>query len=249
MNPYLANLCKVEYIITYACTGACRHCSQGGSVRDSACIDGSRAAAALDKIAASYSLQTVMCFGGEPLLHVDAVCAIIGRAKTWGIPHRQVITNGYFTRDKNLLEQAARRLAECGVSDLRVSADAFHQRTIPVEYPLHFACAARELGIPVQVQPAWVQGREADNIFDRETHRIMDIFAMSGIDENAGNIIFPEGSAREYLSEFFAQNAPSNPYEDDPYDVRCLSFDPTGGILGGNFLTEDILDILDNYKP
>ena len=72
---------------------------------------------------------------------------------------------------------------------------------------------------------------------------------MSGIDENAGNIIFPEGSAREYLSEFFAENAPSNPYEEDPRDVRCLSFEPSGKVLNGNFLAEDILDILDNYKP
>ena len=249
MNPYLKNLRKAEYIITYACTGACRHCSQGNIVRDSACIDASRAAAALDKIAASCSLQTVMCFGGEPLLYPDGVYTIIGRAKTLKIPHRQVITNGCFTRDKAEAARVVRRLFDCGVNDLRVSADAFHQRTIPVEYPLEFAIAAARAGIPVQAQPAWVQSRDSDNQYDRETRRIMDIFAMSGIAENPGNIIFPEGRARETLREFFAQNAPQNPYEDDPYDVRCLSFEPSGKVLDGNFYNTDIMDILTRYRP
>lgn len=29
MNPYLENLEKIEFVVTYACTGRCRHCSEG----------------------------------------------------------------------------------------------------------------------------------------------------------------------------------------------------------------------------
>ena len=249
MNPYLKNLRKAEYIITYACNGACHHCSQGHSPRPGGCIDAERAARDLEKIAASYNLQTVMCFGGEPLLHPDAVCTLIGRAKTLNIPHRQVITNGCFCRDKSVLEQVAKKLLDCGVSDLRVSADVFHQRTLPIEYPLHFALAARELGVPVRVQPAWVRSRDADNIYDRETRRIVEKFAASSIGESSGNIVFPEGRAREYLGGFFTENAPQNPYEEDPFDVRCLSFEPSGDVLGGNFYNTDIMDILSQYRP
>ena len=29
MNPYLKNLSKIEFVVTYACTGRCKHCSEG----------------------------------------------------------------------------------------------------------------------------------------------------------------------------------------------------------------------------
>ena len=249
MNPHLKNLNKVEFVITCACTGQCLHCSQGGHRPDGGCINVPRAMQALSKVAERYSLHTVLAFGGEPLLFPDAVCELMQTAKALNIPNRQVITNGFFTRDRAAAAAVAESLLYSGVNDLRVSADVFHQRTIPVEAPLYFARTASALGIPTQVQPAWVQSRDADNRYDRRTREITDIFAKVGIAENPGNIVFPEGRARETLREFFEHEEPPNPYVEDPRDVRCLSFDPTGGILGGNFLTEDILDILDNYKP
>ena len=29
MNKYLKNLNRIEFIVTYACTGRCKHCSEG----------------------------------------------------------------------------------------------------------------------------------------------------------------------------------------------------------------------------
>lgn len=29
MNKYLKNLQRIEFVITYACTGRCKHCSEG----------------------------------------------------------------------------------------------------------------------------------------------------------------------------------------------------------------------------
>ena len=29
MNKYLKNLEKIEFVVTYACTGRCKHCSEG----------------------------------------------------------------------------------------------------------------------------------------------------------------------------------------------------------------------------
>ena len=40
-----------------------------------------------------------------------------------------------------------------------------------------------------------------------------------------------------------------NPYVEDPRDVRCVSVSPDGRVLHGNLYEEDILDILENYKP
>ena len=84
--------------MTYACTGQCKHCSEG---EHSACgewIDPQISADAVCKITAEYDIKTVMTFGGEPLLYTDTVYAIMDAAKELNIPKRQVITNGFFQR-------------------------------------------------------------------------------------------------------------------------------------------------------
>ena len=40
-----------------------------------------------------------------------------------------------------------------------------------------------------------------------------------------------------------------NPYIEDPKDVRCVSFDPDGGVFDRNLYREDIMDILASYAP
>ena len=50
-------------------------------------------------------------------------------------------------------------------------------------------------------------------------------------------------------SEYFLDNSPENPYTEDPCNVKCVSFDPNGDVLGGNAYENDVLDILKNYEP
>ena len=69
------------------------------------------------------------------------------------------------------------------------------------------------------------------------------------ISENEGNVIFPEGNALKYLAEYFTDELPENPYVEDPRDVRCVSFEPNGNVLGGNVYRKDIMEIIKDYAP
>ena len=130
MNRYLKNLNKIEFVTTNACTGRCKHCSEGNHTSCGERIDPEIAADAVRKIGGEYDIKTVMTFGGEPLLCPDAVYAIMKTAKELNIPRRQVITNGYFSKNADEIRQVAEGLALCGVNDLLLSVDAFHQETI-----------------------------------------------------------------------------------------------------------------------
>ena len=70
-----------------------------------------------------------------------------------------------------------------------------------------------------------------------------------GISQNEGNVIFPEGNALKYLTEYFTDTLPENPYVENPRDVRCVSFEPNGDVLGGNVYARDIMEIINNYTP
>ena len=247
MTPYLKHLTKIEFIITYACTGRCKHCSEGDHTACGERIDPAIAADAVRRIAAAYHIQTVMTFGGEPLLYPDAVCAIMTAARELDIPKRQVITNGYFSKNTDKIREVARSLAACGVNDLLLSVDAFHQETIPLEVVKTFAQEAQRAGIPIRLQPAWLVSAADDNLYNRKTREILNSFADMGIAVNEGNIIFPEGNAMKYLAEYFTDELPENPYVEDPSDVRCVSFSPNGDVLNGNVYERDILEIIKNY--
>ena len=46
-----------------------------------------------------YGIKSVMTFGGEPLLCPETVCEIHKAAKEMNVPKRQLITNGFFSKD------------------------------------------------------------------------------------------------------------------------------------------------------
>ena len=249
MNPYLKNLEKIEFAVTYACTGRCKHCSVGDGACRTDRIDPEMAADAVKRIASAYSIRTVMTFGGEPLLHTDAVYAVMEAAKEMGIRKRQVITNGFFSGSEDRICEVAEGLSSCGVNDLLLSVDAFHQETIPLATVRKFAEAALQCGIPMRLSPAWLVSREDENPYNRKTKEILKALSDLGIAEGAGNVIFPEGNAVKYLAEYFMDTLPENPYAEDPRDVHCVSFSPNGDVLDGNAYRTDIMEILEGYRP
>ena len=249
MNQYLKNLNKIEFVVTYACTGKCNHCSEGDHTSCGERIDPQIAADAVRKIAAEYDIKTVMTCGGEPLLYTDAVYEITKTATELNIPKRQVITNGYFSKNGDMIREVAKRLAACGVNDLLLSVDAFHQETIPLDVVRQFASEAKACDIPIRLQPAWLGSVADDNPYNRKTREILDSFADMELLAGEGNVIFPEGNALKYLSEYFTDELPENPYVEDPRDVRCVSFEPNGSVLGGNVYERDIMEIIGGYAP
>ena len=249
MNQYLKNLNKIEFVVTYACTGRCKHCSEGDHASCGERIDPQIAADAVRKIAAEYDIKTVMTFGGEPLLYTDAVERIMEIAKELNIPKRQVITNGYFSKNADKIREVAERLAVCGVNELLLSVDAFHQETIPPHVVKQFAIEAKKCGIPIRLSPAWLVSTTDDNPYNVKTREILGSFADMELPVGEGNVIFPEGNALKFLAEYFTDERPENPYAEDPRDVRCVSFEPNGDVLGGNVYERDIMEIIRNYAP
>ena len=249
INQYLKNLNKIEFVITNACTGRCKHCSEGDHETCGERIDPQIAAHAVRRVASEYAIKTVMTFGGEPLLYEDAVYEIMTAAKELKIPQRQIITNGYFSKNADKIREVAEQLAACGVNDLLLSVDAFHQETIPLYIVKAFASEAIKRRIPLRLQPAWLVSRSDDNPYNRETREILTSFSDMNIPIGEGNIIFPEGNAIKYLESYFRFGKPENPYVEDPKDVRCLSFSPNGDVLGGNACEKDIMDIIRDYEP
>lgn len=249
MNKYLKNLNRIEFVVTMACTGKCKHCSQGEH-KSSDAIDKILAANAVRKIAEEYNIKSVMTFGGEPLLCPETVCEIHKAAKEMNIPQRQLITNGYFSKDIDKIKLVVKEIIRSGVNEILLSVDAFHQETIPLEYVAEFAKGVKTADINFKVQPAWLISPDADNPYNNKTKEILGKFNCMGIETGEGNVIFPSGNALKYLNEYFDLSKEfKNPYDEDPTDIRSICFSANGDILGDNIYNNDINKILLSYVP
>lgn len=248
MNKYLKNLNRIEFVVTTDCTGKCKHCSQGEH-RSNDRIDKKLAADAVSIIAKEYKIESVMTFGGEPLLCCETVCEIHKAAREINIPQRQLITNGYFSKDFDKIKLVAQKTIESGVNEILLSVDAFHQETIPLEYVKAFANAVNVPDVKLQVHPAWLISSDDNNPYNNETRMILAEFKQMGIEASEGNVIFPSGNALKYLGEYFDLSKEiKNPYQEDPTDIRAICFSANGDILGSNIYKQDISKILSSYK-
>lgn len=248
MNEYLKHLNRIKFVVTMACTGKCKHCSQGEH-KSKDKLDKTLAADAVRKIAKEYNIKSVMTFGGEPLLCHETVCEIHKAAKEMNVPKRQLITNGFFSKDYDKIKIVAKALSECGVNEILLSVDSFHQESIPLEYVEFFAAEILKTDISLKVHPAWLVSAEADNHYNRQTIEILAHFNRMGIETNEGNVIFPSGNALKYLGEYFDLSKENkNPYEEDPKDIRAICISANGDILGSNVNRQDITEILSAYN-
>ena len=261
-NSFL-NLNRIEFIVTYRCSGKCRHCSvapklnRGGQSHLSA----DKTVQAVETLSRIFPISSVMTFGGEPLLYPDVVCAVHRKAAERGIPTRQLITNGYFSKDSKTVRRTAESLAEAGLTQLLLSVDAFHQETIPLDAVHHFARCAIAAGIPSKLHPAWVVSQSHRNPYNEKTREILSAFGDLNLPVSSGNNIVLEGNAREYLEAYYERQpldlsvkCGSMPYTAPLTDVSSLSIAPNGDVLVcgfviGNLYTGDIAEIVSRYDP
>ena len=101
LNNYM-DIKRIEFSVTNACTSRCKHCSVGNASNQIKInINKNLATTLVSELSKKYDIESVMTFGGEPLLYADTVCAIHKVASEKGIPKRQIITNGYFSEPQN----------------------------------------------------------------------------------------------------------------------------------------------------
>ncbi|MGN0523524.1 MAG: radical SAM protein [Eubacterium sp.] len=248
MNKYIKNLNRIEFVVTMACSGRCKHCSQGSHISNEH-INAQIAEQAIYDICKHYKIESLMTFGGEPLLYPETVCTIHSAARKMNIPHRELITNGYFSKDINRIKKVAYMLAQSGVNGICLSVDAFHQETIPLELVKEFAKCVQKEKVAIKTHPAWLVSTDDNNPYNKKTKELLNEFGAMGIEQSSGNVIFPSGNALKYLGEYFKDNVEyDNPYRENPKNVKTISFSANGDVLGGNIYESSVLEIIEKYN-
>jgi MoaA/NifB/PqqE/SkfB family radical SAM enzyme len=258
------NIKRIEFIVTYQCSGNCKHCSIGDSINCSSPkkVNIDKAKIAIQKLSQLFNIESIMTFGGEPLLYAEETCAIHETAKNCSIPRRDIITNGYFSKDKEKTLMVAQSLVQSGVNNILLSVDAFHQEKVPVEFVYYFAEKVIEQGYEnIKLHPAWLVNKEHDNQYNQQTKHILEQFSHLNIKISSGNDIFLSGNAAKYLSSYYEKKdidltllCGKFPYTTPLDKIDTISITPNGDVnvccfVIGNIYNEDIEEIVNRYNP
>ncbi|WP_425447018.1 radical SAM protein [Dethiothermospora halolimnae] len=263
MKSKFLDLNRLEFFTTSICNSKCKHCSVINKNSEEKHIDIDVAINLIKKLSSRYDLQSVMTFGGEPLLFPEVIYSIHKAAKNLGIPSRQIITNGYWSKDDDKIQETVDRLEEVGVNKILISVDAFHQEHIPIEIVKKVTKKLLKTSISdIKLSPCWVVSEEDDNFFNKKTKSILEEFKDLSIKVGSGNVVSPQGAALKNLNKYLPNKklledgkCGDLPYTDTLDSIKSLSVEPNGDMIIcknfkiGNAEDENIEDTLEKYNP
>jgi hypothetical protein len=151
-EPYSAGV-----LLSYKCSGTCKHCLYGCSPRWPADwiseADAELVLAQLaDKMRGKYPFpgqvgvnDGVHFTGGEPFLNFPLLLRLVEIAKGLGIPTTFVETNGFWARDDRSTREKLQALREAGLDGILVSANPFILEQVPFERTERAARISREV--------------------------------------------------------------------------------------------------------
>lgn len=256
---------KLVFNVTKACPGRCAHCQIPFGQDKAGVIDADQAARALAELHAVYPVDSVLLFGGEPMLYPERVYTIVRAAREAGIPGRDIISNGLIggSADPANARRAGHLLAEAGIVSALVSADGFHAVNIPFETVYAFLEGLLEAGVNARLHPAWVLSSEDENPYNVRTREVLKRFSPLHAEVSKGNVIFPSGRAAKHLGEYFTKPDEASlrafrcgqaPYTSPLDHVWETHIDPNGDVMVcgfaiGNIHEKRLVEIVESYDP
>ena len=256
MNKNL-DIKRVEFSITEQCTSRCIHCSNTYT-KTGTHISPEKGIHILKKVAEEYSLDSVMAFGGEPLLYPESTIGILDYAKEINIPRRHIITNGFWSRNKSKIDEICAMLEKAEVNDIMVSIDGFHHEHLDYDIVEYTVSKLNSKNLDsIRLHPCWYKSESDDNEYDEKTRQCLSSFSKYNIEVSKGNILFPAGNA---ITNFPGRFSPLHdlsqidcgilPYTESPDLITSIGIDPHGKVSSLCFGDDiEIDDFLENYDP
>ena len=255
MNKYI-NLKRIEFIITDNCTSKCSHCSIPVEKKNGV-IDLNVAIQALETCHSKFSIDSIMTFGGEPMLYPKITNEIHKKAYELGIEKRQIITNGFWTRDKEKIDNYSKMLKENKVNNILVSVDSFHEDHLDFEIVKYTVKSlSNQKFESLKIHPCWYEAPNSDNKYDNKTRELIKEIENLNIETSKGNILLPDkGSVKNHPErfpktiDFSSLKCTDIPYTNLPNNVESICLDTNGKIEMCNGDSYSISEFLRNYDP
>lgn len=124
---------SVTFFLTDRCNAACDVCCFQCSPRNTFVMDKETIKRYIDEAASMGTAGAISYTGGECLLYPDLLMELTSYAKEkYGLTSH-VVSNGFWAADYAKGKALMTRLKESGLSEVRLSADTYHQKFVSVK--------------------------------------------------------------------------------------------------------------------
>lgn len=140
------NINGLHFLITYKCNSQCAHCFLSCGPKRKGTIDFDFAKKVIDDAKNIDSINYLYIEGGEPFLFPDLLKQITEYATKNGY-WTGALSNGFWAKTLDIGIEKLRPLKEAGISEIGISTDIYHQKTIPLKIAKNAVKAAKKIGI------------------------------------------------------------------------------------------------------
>jgi hypothetical protein len=211
----------------------------------------------------TFQIESLMTFGGEPLLYPESTAALLQAAAAHGVRRRELITNGYFSNDTAFINTVVEQLIAAGVNDIKLSIDTFHQEYIPIQHIEPFIVALQSHKFTnLSIHPAWLVSQDHANDYNRQTRNLISALSRTyDIDISPGNAVALSGLAKQHFWSYYPEklidlNMPCGKmaFTSSLSDIKTLRILPNGNIaicramVIGNIFRSSMESIVRDYN-
>lgn len=153
--------------VTYTCPLACAHCCFSSSPQNRDRLHVDHILATLDAL--DPEIRLVAFTGGEPFLLGRDLDRLVQRASERGHVTR-IVSSCYWARSRESARKRLGLLVDCGLNELSISWDDFHEAFVPFDRVKAAYVEAKALGLSVAINTVqardsrWTRGRIAGEL-------------------------------------------------------------------------------------
>jgi hypothetical protein len=182
-------------VMTEQCPVGCRHCLASCTMQVSDLPPLETHLAWIAKVSRVDRCQSICITGGEPFVAFQRLLKVVDGCRNHGL-RATVFTSAYWATSADIAADKLKQLAHAGLTGIAVSADEYHQESIPLANVARVLSASKERGIAPRVSLTYLQrGRSATQV-KRDLRRELGQRTLDGVQIEAGGII-RAGRARE----------------------------------------------------
>ena len=187
-RQYAAMRTEIGLVMTEQCPVGCRHCLASCTMEVS---DLPPLEAHLDwiaKVSRVDRCQSICITGGEPFVYFQRLLKVVEGCRRHGL-RATVFTSAYWATSDEIAAHRLQLLAHAGLSGIAVSADEYHQESIPLANVARVLRASKQRGISPRLSLTYLpRGREVTQV-ERDLRRELGQRVLEGVQIEAGGIV------------------------------------------------------------
>lgn len=181
--------------MTEQCPVSCKHCLASCTMQASDLPALETHLGWIAKVSRVERCKSISITGGEPFVYFQRLLEVVDGCRTHGLG-ATVLTSAYWATSDEIARHKLEQLADAGLTGITVSADEYHQESIPLANIARVLYASKEVGIvPGIFLTCPPHGPGADQL-RCDLQRQIGQHALDGVHVQVGGIV-RAGRARE----------------------------------------------------